>query len=212
MAKTKKESISKKYTTDKGELTGFISIFEPSTKFNKDGVYSANILLSKEEGEKLAEEIKTIRTEQFKTYGKGTKVAEITRCVPYGIVDEETGEETPDSEGRYILKTTSKAFIEGGKPRVKIAVFDGKLNPVQDVKIGAGTIAKLSISLDGYSVAGKTGVSVKLKAVQIIDLVEYGTGNGESYGFGKEDEAFDSTEVITSTTEPTEEPEEEEDF
>lgn len=30
----------------------------------------------------------------------------------------------------------------------------------------------------------KTGVSVKLKAVQIIDLVEYGTGNAESYGFG----------------------------
>lgn len=194
MAKSKRESVIKKYTTGKGELIGFISIFEPSTKFNKDGVYSANILLSKEEGEVLAEEIKKVRTEQYKTYGKKTKVAELTRCVPYGIADEETGEETPDAEGRYILKTTAKAFIENGKAKVKIPVFDVKQNPVKDIRIGVGTVARLSISLEGYSVAGKTGVSVKLKAVQIIDLVEYGNGSAESYGFGDEDGSFEFSE------------------
>lgn len=218
MAKSKRESVIKKYTTGKGELTGFIGVFEPSTKFNKDGVYSANILLSKEEGEALAEEIKKVRTEQFKTYGKKTKVAELTRCVPYGIADEETGEETPDAEGRYILKTTAKAFIENGKPKVKIPVFDAKQNPVKDVRIGAGTIARLSISLEGYSVAGKTGVSVKLKAVQIIDLVEYGNGNAESYGFGDEDGSFEFSEDEAVEEEETaeatedEEDDEESDF
>lgn len=194
MAKSKRESVIKKYTTGKGELIGFIGIFEPSTKFNKVGVYSANILLSKEEGEVLAEEIKKVRTEQYKTYGKKTKVAELTRCVPYGIADEETGEETPDAEGRYILKTTAKAFIENGKAKVKIPVFDVKQNPVKDIRIGVGTVARLSISLEGYSVAGKTGVSVKLKAVQIIDLVEYGNGSAESYGFGDEDGSFEFSE------------------
>lgn len=187
MAKSKRESVIEKNVTGKGELVGFIGLFEPSTKFNKEGVYSANILLPKEEGEKLAEKIKEVRTKQFKTYGKGTKVAELTRCVPYGTVNEETGEETQDAEGRYILKTTAKAFIENGKPRVKIPVFDSKQNPVANVRIGEGTTAKLAVSLEGYSVAGKTGVSVKLKAVQIIDLIEYGTGNAESYGFGEED-------------------------
>ena len=195
MAKTTRESVIEKYTTGKGELTGFIGVFEPSTKFNKEGVYSANILLPKEEGEKLAEKIKEIRTKQFKTYGKKTKVADLTRCVPYGTVNEETGEEIPDSEGRYILKTTAKAFIEKGKPKVKIPVFDAKQNPVKDVRIGSGTIARLSISLEGYSVAGKTGVSVKLKAVQIIDLVEYGNGDAESYGFGDEDGSFEFVET-----------------
>lgn len=210
MAKSKRESVIKKYTTGKGELTGFIGVFEPSTKFNKEGVYSANILLSKEEGEKLAEEIKAVRTEQFKTYGKKTKVADLTRCIPYETVNEETGEGTPDAEGRYILKTTAKAFIENGKPKVKIPVFDAKQNPVKDVRIGAGTVARLSISLEGYSVAGKTGVSVKLKAVQIIDLVEYGNGSAESYGFGDEDGSFEFSEdeAVEDTDDETEENEE----
>lgn len=215
LAKTKRESVIKKYTTGKGELTGFIGVFEPSTKFNKEGVYSANILLPQEEGEKLAAEIKNIRTEQFKTYGKKTKVTDLTRCVPYGIVNEETGEETPDTEGRYILKTTAKAFIENGKPKVKIPVFDAKQNPVQDVRIGAGTIARLSVSLEGYSVAGKTGVSVKLKALQIIDLVEYGNGNAESYGFGDEDGSFDVTDEddeVMDSEDTDEEDDEEADF
>ena len=48
MAKEKK-SVSEKYTTEKGTLTGFISLFEPSTKFNKEGVYQAHLLLSKDE-------------------------------------------------------------------------------------------------------------------------------------------------------------------
>ena len=114
MAKEKK-SVSEKYTTEKGTLVGFISLFEPSTKFNKEGVYQAHLLLPKEEGEKLAAKIKEIRTQQFKQFGKGTKVAELTQCVPYTTVNEETGEETEDSQGRYVLKSKASAFIKDGK-------------------------------------------------------------------------------------------------
>ena len=122
-----KDSVSKKLVTGKGELTGFISVFKPSTKFDKDGTYQANIILPKEEGERIAAEIKAVRTEQFKTYGKGTKVADLTQCVPLTIVDDETGEETPDAEGRYVFKTKAKAFIKDGVPTkctiTTIAVF-----------------------------------------------------------------------------------------
>ena len=61
-------------------------------------------------------------------------------------------------------------------------------------QVGEGTVAKVAVELSGYSVAGKTGVSVKLKAVQIIDLVEFGGGSAESYGFGEE-EGFEGTEI-----------------
>ena len=44
-----KEKVTEKYITGKGELNGFIAITKPSTKFNKTGVYSANILLDKTE-------------------------------------------------------------------------------------------------------------------------------------------------------------------
>lgn len=194
MAKEKK-SVSEKFTTGKGTLTGFISLFEPSTKFNKDGVYQAHLLISKEEGEKLAAKIKEIRTQQFKTYGKGTKVAELTQCVPYTIVNSETGEETEDSQGRYVLKSKASAYIKEGKITNRVQVLDAKLKPIKDVRVGEGTVAKLGVELAGYSVAGKTGVSVKLKLVQIIDLVEYSGGaTAEAFGLTEED-GFDFSEA-----------------
>ena len=52
----KQEHVTKKYTTGKGQLVGYISLQTPSTKFDKDGVYSTSILLSKEEGERLLSE------------------------------------------------------------------------------------------------------------------------------------------------------------
>lgn len=213
MAKEKK-SVSEKYTTGKGTLTGFISLFEPSTKFNKEGVYQAHLLLSKDEGEKLASKIKEIRTQQFKQFGKGTKVVEITQCVPYTTVNDETGEEVGDAEGRYILKTKASAFIKDGKITQKIPVLDAKLKPVTGVKVGEGTIARLGVELAGYSVAGKTGVSVKLKLVQIINLVEYSGGaTAESFGLTQED-GFDfeesDVEEITTTEDEVEDGESEE--
>lgn len=207
-----KEHVIEKYVTGKGELTGFIALITPSTKFNKKGVYSANILLNAEEGKELEQKMKDLRTEQFKKYGKGTKVVELP-CKPYEIVDEETGETSADPQGRYILKANASAYIEGAKPKFRPAIFNAKKQPVKDVAIGAGTIARAAVTLSGYSVAGKTGVSVKLKAVQIIELVEYSTGFSAD-AFDEED-GFDGVgEDFKEETKPTaaEEPEEEEDF
>lgn len=211
-----KDSVSKKLVTGKGELTGFISVFKPSTKFDKDGTYQANIILPKEEGERIAAEIKAVRTEQFKTYGKGTKVVDLTQCVPLTIVDDETGEETPDAEGRYVFKTKAKAFIKEGKPTASVKVMDSKLHPMTNASIGAGTVAKLGVLLNGYCVAGKTGVSVKLKMLQILDLVEYaGGGNPEEFGF-TEEEGFEGSDAnfapVAETVIEDESVEGEEDF
>jgi hypothetical protein len=213
-----KEHVSVKYVTGKGELKGFIALTKPSTKFNKQGVYTTNILLSKDEGEKLYQKMKDIRTEQFKKYGKGTKVVEIP-CVPYEIVDSETGEATLDKEGRYILKANSSAYIENGKVGKRVMIINAKKQKVKDLNIGEGTIAKLGVVLSGYSVAGKTGVSVKLGLVQIIKLVEY-SGNTFSLDMFDEEEGFDGLgedfkeENITETTtkEDAEDGEEELDF
>lgn len=205
-----------KYVTGKGELTGFISIFKPSTKFNAQGVYRAEILLPKEEGEKLVELMKNVRTEQFKAYGKGSKVTDITRCVPYTTVNEETGEETPDPQGRYILKATANAYIKDGVIGYKPQVKDAKCHEIKNASVGAGTIAKLGILIGGYTVAGKTGVTVKLGLVQIIDLVEYGGGMNfditEEEGFEGTEENFKEPEAKAAETAPDEEDEGEEDF
>lgn len=215
MAKSK-EAVTEKYVTGRGELTGFVSLMKPSTKYNKEGVYTTSFLLPREEGEKLAAKIKEIRTEQFKKYGKGTKVAEIS-CKPYEIVDKETGESTPDPEGRYVITPTCKAYIKNGKPTNKPQIINAKKQPVKNINIGAGTIGRLGITLSGYSVAGKTGVSLKLGLVQIIELVEY-SGGFSLDGFDVEDgfdglgEDFDDEPIVTEETEETADDEGEEDF
>lgn len=210
-----KEHVTKSFLTPKGKLTGFISVIQPSTRFNPKGIYTADILISEKAGKELAEEIKAVRTEQFKKYGKGTKVVESTRCVPYTTVNEETGEEIPDSEGRYILKTNKIAYVEDGVPKAKVMVCDSKCKPIKNVAIGEGTEAIISGEFSGYSVAGKTGVSVRLKGIQILNLVEYnGGGSPASMGFtaqeGYEADDFDDETCVNNETQ--EAPEEEEDF
>ena len=209
-----KEKVTEKYITGKGELNGFIAITKPSTKFNKTGVYSANILLDKAEGETLLAKMKDIRAQQYKTYGKGTKVTDLP-CKPYEIINEETGEASPDPQGRYILKTTQGAYIEKGKVGKKIMIINAKKQPVKNINVGEGTIARLGVVLSGYSVAGKTGVSAKLGLVQIIDLVEYAGGGFSLDGFDEE-EGFDGVgedfEEETTTEAEEDDEDEEEDF
>lgn len=212
MANTK-EHVTEKIVTGKVELTGFISLIKPSTKFNKQGIYSTYALLNAKEGKELEQKMKDIRTEQFKKFGKGTKLAEL-QCKPYAIQDENTGEETPDPQGRYILTAKANAYIENGKPKYKPQLYNAKKQPITgNISIGEGTIARLGVTLSGYSVAGKTGVSVKLGLVQIIDLVEY-SGGGFSSDVLDEEEGFDGVgtefEIEETTAEAAEDTDEEE--
>lgn len=214
-----KDHITKKYVTGKGELTGYIAICKPSVKFNKKGTYSLGILLPKKEGEELTELMKEVRAEQFKTYGKKTKVQDLP-CKPYEIVNEEDGTATPDPEGRYILKASASAYIENGKIGKRIQIINAKKQPVKNISVGEGTIAKVGIVISGYSVAGKTGVSAKLGLVQIIELVEYSGGAfsaddfDEEEGFDGVGEDFTDDKIDTSASEDAdnEEDDEEEDF
>lgn len=183
------KSVSQRYVTGRGELCGFISLIKPNTKFNAQGIYTTGFLLSHEEGEALYNKLKDIRTEQYKKYGKGTKVAELG-CKPYEIINKETGESTSDPAGRYILTAKAKAFITNEKPNFKPLILNAKKQPVNNISIGEGTIARLALTLSGYSVAGKTGVSIKLGMVQIIQLKEY-QGSGFSTDVFEEEEGFD---------------------
>jgi hypothetical protein len=79
-------------------------------------------------------------------------------------------------------------------------LFDAKGKPLsKDIKIGGGSKMKVSYEiLPYYTAIAGAGISLRLKAVQVIDLVEYSSGgSGESYGFGKED-GYEATEETTN--------------
>lgn len=204
--------IKEDYVSGKGVLTGYIAIFKPSTKFNEKGVYSLNILLDEKEGKTLTAKVKEIAKEQFKAYGKGKKISEITCIKPFATVNEE-GEEVLDPENRYILKTSAKAWIEDGVPSNKILVVDASKKPIKNLNIGQGTIAKVFVSLEGYTTPKETNVTVVLKAVQIINFVEKTGVTIDMTGFEVEDGfTIDDEETSDSGIATAEASDEEEDF
>lgn len=216
--KEKSKQVVSDMMSPKGVLSGFNAVTTPSTKFDVDGKYSANILISKADGEAIVAEAKAVGKEQLKTFGKGTTVVPFVKCKPHVVVvkneDGEVVSETPDAEGRYILKTDMKAKIrckDGSVIDIKIPLFDSKGKPVKgEVKLGEGSTVKLAYDIKGYSVAGKTGVGCKLKSLQLINLVEYAGGN---FGFGEEDGDFDADDAVVEETKATDtEDDTEEDF
>jgi hypothetical protein len=205
-------NVKKKYTTGKGELTGYISVLTPSPQYD---TYNAQILLSKEEGEALTKDLTELRKEQFQLCGKKGKLVDLP-IKPYMIQDEETGEETPDKEGRYVLKTGGKGHNSKGETLKKPQFINAKCQPITgSVSIGEGTIARLSIIFSGYKAPIGIGISAKLLGGQIIKLVEYASGFDASE-FEVEEDGFDGVGAeVKEDTKPvaaTEETDEEEEY
>ena len=212
----KVERVKKKYTTGKGELVGYLTLTKPSQQY---GNYSANILLSKAEGETLISLLKELRKEQYSLCkNKGT--LNNLPCVPFSTYNENTGENEPDSQGRYLLKTTNKAFNKEGKFVFKPQFINAKKEFITGgLPVGEGTIAKLSILFEGYKAGSNVGISAKLLGGQIIKLVEYQNRPTVSLddfdveeGFDGLGEEFKNNTVAQTTTEDASEDGEEEEI
>lgn len=166
----------------------------PDTKFNPDGDYKVNLEVSGEDAAKLTtflDEQHELAVAEAKKGNPGKKIKE--GDLPYTVNDE---------TGKVAFKFKLKAKVHpknGDSFEQRPALFDAKGKPLgTDTKIGGGSKLKTSFELVPYytAIAG-AGVSLRLKAVQVIDLVEYSSGgSGESYGFGKED----GYEAPTETT------------
>tara|TARA_R100000664_G_C2756610_1_gene144562 strand:- start:1718 stop:2269 length:552 start_codon:yes stop_codon:yes gene_type:complete len=152
------------------------------TKFNADGVYKTDLLLSSGETKSIAGQLKAFYERHFPNK-KGK--------MPYKKEVDDTGKET----GNYIFKFKSK-----NKP----AVFDASGKPMQDVNVFGGSKIKVSATASPYNAAGNQGVTLYLNAVQVIDLVTGETGSSTSFGFAAEEGYKHEAGEIESVEENTE--------
>lgn len=137
------------------------------------------------------------------------RIGEVVADEPYSVVyDEETEEETN-------FVTLSCKMIAGGvrkkdnKPwSAKPALFDSKGKPItKKIEIWGGSTAILNIDLEPYFVAGtgKYGVSRRLNAAQIIELVAAGgQKSASSYGFGAEEDGFSQDDYVAESDDEAE--------
>jgi hypothetical protein len=73
-----------------------------------------------------------------------------------------------------------------------------------DIKLGGGSTIRVSYEIVPFVSPIGAGASLRLKGVQVIDLVEWGSGNADYYGFGEEEGGFDASTVPAKVETPAE--------
>jgi hypothetical protein len=193
MAQPKRE----KFISPKGPFS-WPKLTVPDTKFKPEGEYSVKLILDSDSPEckKLIKQIDAAAAESLaecKANAKNAAEAKKweTKSVPYAeVLDTETGDPTGQTEFTFKMTASGTSKKTGKDWKRQPALFDAKGKPLagKDLKIGGGTIGKISYELMKWGTL-QLGASVKLalEGAQIIDLKEFGSRDAKSFGFGEEE-------------------------
>ena len=191
--------------TPKGSLL-FPHIYEPETYEGKDVGFTVTIKFDQKETDAL---IVVIDKELEKAkHSIKLKPGQKWSAEPFLGYRE-------DKDGDIVFKFKANSHYttkSGETHKVTIPVFDAHGKPIKDpLSIGNGTIAKVAYTLVPYWISKVVnGIKLRLDAVQIIDLKEYGEKDAKGYGFGEEEgfsapEEEDDSPFVDSSEEDTDE-------
>ena len=175
---------------------------EPDTKFDKDGVYSVSLRLPKDDAGELVETITGVLSE-FMEKLAGNK-ARKPKVAPLPIKDVVDGDDIPTGEIEIKFKMRAVGGHGGDRWEQKPALFDSAGRPMTEV-IGGGSRIKGGAEVVPYNttMAG-AGVTLRLKAVQVIELVEYTKGDSfNAWEFSEEKGFVSNNEPVPQVKEPS---------
>ncbi len=181
--------MNKTFTTAKGiAYSPYISA--PDTKFDEQGHYKVNLCLSEADAQPVIELIKQTVVEGIKALKKDKPNMEIKQApLPFSKEVDDDGNPT----GNVIVKFKSKAAY-------KPAVFDSKGNMMTKSNIYGGSELKVNGSCAFFHTAMiGAGVSIRLRAVQVIQYVE-GASGANKFGFDEVDGFTVEEDVSVSET------------
>lgn len=170
---------AKKYTSPFGKAI-YPHLSKADVRFKAEGEFKVDLEVDGAEAEDLKTMLnslaeQSVKQAQEKTGKKSIKKAQL----PY-----------KDEDGKTIFKFKMKASGTNSKTgdtfKQRPALFDNKLNPInpEEVNIWGGSILRVSFqpALWFTPMLG-AGVSLRLKSVQVKDLVEGGSQSGSSSDF-----------------------------
>lgn len=163
-------------------------LIEPETKFNPEGAYKITCLIDPRDADPIAtalDELLERHKESLKAQAPAQK---------FKLADLPWSYEDVDGTPYFIVKAKMKAkgIDRDGRAWTSApALFDAKGKPVKDREslrgMWSGTVGKASFeACPFYQAAIGAGITLRLKAVQVISLVE-SSGSADSFGFGEED-------------------------
>ena len=181
----------KTITTPKG-VAKYPHVNEPNTRFNAMGEYSCHIIVSEEDGNAFLEKVESIFDAEYER-----------ECIIHKkkLKKSEHFPILKDEDGQWLIKTKQVSKVEaksGEVYRFDVKLFDSSGSPVkaENCNVGSGSTVKCSVEPRAwYNPSVGFGMTLSLRAVQVIELVEGSGGNADSFGFGQEEgfktETFD---------------------
>lgn len=186
-------------TSPKGTLVfPVVSGTKPDTKFKPSGVWKTGLRVKADDpqavafmeriDEAMATAVATARAEAPSP--KEEKRVKMCADKPYSMETDDEDNET----GFVIFNFKQNAVVvtkKGETINLRPALFDVGGTPMdgKETKVGGGTTARLSFEFfEFYQVKIGAGVSLRLKGVKIIKLVEWGGGDASYHGFDDEDD------------------------
>lgn len=182
------------------------------TKFDDKGLFKTNVVASLATHQKVIDKLQEVLEEFRNGEGKKQNKGKVPRIAPDGglpfTIDEDEGTVTFKTKSKaYESKEDGKrwtpaiAFFMGGEPLGIVKITDDELVHGEAIpQIGGGTKAMVGVELRPWMTSGKCGISLRPRAVKIVDLVERTQGGNEDDFFGDEDDDFDAPELKQATT------------
>lgn len=188
--------------TPKG-VASWPRLHEPDVKFKPEGEYSIKLRLSGAAAAELvtiidgacdeAHEAAKKQIAEAKAKEKNPKKrAEIKERadVPYKELYE-NDEPTGDYEFNFKMKASGVSKKTGKPWARKPAVFNAKGAPLSDemkAKVGGGSVVKVAYEITPfYTAALGAGVSLRLEAVQVLEIKSFQARDASAFGFGAEE-------------------------
>ena len=141
---------------------------KPDVRFDADGIYHVKLVISKEESKKIAKIIKPLMNG-----GKHNPLKPET---------DDQGNETGNMFCQFKMKALVKTR-KGDFTQTPI-LLDKEGQRIQS-SIGAGSKLKVAYQAVPFDQGGG-GVTMRLKKVRVLDLVEYQAGSGDDVEWGEE--------------------------
>tara|TARA_Y100001938_G_C8100050_1_gene441020 strand:- start:6957 stop:7547 length:591 start_codon:yes stop_codon:yes gene_type:complete len=170
-------------------------VFEPDTKFDANGVYSISVLVPETEAQEMCECLDRIVEERLATEVKEKPKLKgsLTTRQGYEKATDQDGNETGEIEFKVKLKAKIQGK-DGSTYTQKPIVVDAKRTPMnKESLIGNGSTVKVAFEPFAYAMMStkQVGVSLRLKGVQVLELVEFGGANS----MFEEEEGFTTNQI-----------------
>ena len=188
-------------------------VFEPDTRFVPEGEYSTQVVVPEAEAADVCEQLEALAKAKFDEAVKDNpKLKNVLSMRP---VSEPEYDDNGNETGNVVFKTKLKARIKsrsGETYSQSVSVVDAKKTPMDGSQmVGNGSTIKVAVEPVPYVMQStkQVGVSLRLKALQVLSLVEYGAPSTDIFdeedGFvskavAKDDavEAFDDGDAVAS--------------